>query len=80
MALWDIVGKAYGVPVYQLLGGKYRDKVRVYCDTTTSPDPHIYAQRMQERIDLGYTALKMDIGIGLLTQTRLAGQLKLTRG
>ncbi len=66
MALWDIVGKAYGVPVYQLLGGKYRDKVRLYCDTTTSKDPHEYAKRMQERLDKGYTALKMDIGINLL--------------
>ncbi|HNR09377.1 MAG TPA: mandelate racemase/muconate lactonizing enzyme family protein [Saprospiraceae bacterium] len=66
MALWDIVGKAYNVPVYQLLGGKYRDQVRVYCDTTTSRDPQEYAKRMQERVDKGYTALKMDIGIGLL--------------
>ncbi len=66
MALWDIVGKAYGVPVYQLLGGKYRDRVRVYCDTTVSNDPQEYAKRMQARIDKGYTALKMDIGIRLL--------------
>ncbi|MDZ4709569.1 MAG: mandelate racemase/muconate lactonizing enzyme family protein [Saprospiraceae bacterium] len=66
MALWDIAGKAYGVPVYQMLGGKYRDRVRVYCDTTISRDPHEYAKRMQERIDKGYTALKMDIGINLL--------------
>lgn len=66
MALWDLAGKAYGVPVYQLLGGKYRDRVRVYCDTTTSDDPHEYAQRMQERVDKGYTALKMDIGINLI--------------
>jgi L-alanine-DL-glutamate epimerase-like enolase superfamily enzyme len=66
MALWDLAGKAFGVPVYQLLGGKYRDRVRLYCDTTVSRDPHEYAQRMQERIDRGYTALKMDIGINLI--------------
>jgi L-alanine-DL-glutamate epimerase-like enolase superfamily enzyme len=69
MALWDLAGKAYNVPIYQMLGGKYRDKVRVYCDTTVSRDPHEYAKRMQERIDMGYTALKMDIGIGLLRDT-----------
>ncbi len=69
MALWDIVGKAYGVPVYQLLGGKYRDRVRLYCDTTISQDPQEYAQRMQQRVDKGYTALKMDIGINLLQDT-----------
>lgn len=31
-ALWDVVGKHFGVPIYQLLGGKYRDKVRMYAD------------------------------------------------
>ena len=66
MALWDLAGKAYNVPVYMLLGGKYRDRVRVYCDTTVSQDPNEYANRMQERINSGYTALKMDIGINLL--------------
>ena len=66
MALWDLAGKAYNVPVYQMLGGKYRDRVRVYCDTTTSSDPQEYAKRMQQRIDNGYTALKMDIGINLI--------------
>jgi len=66
MALWDLAGKAYGVPVYQLLGGKYRNRVRVYADTPTSQDPHEFARRMQGRIDQGYTAVKMDIGIGLI--------------
>ena len=33
VALMDLAGKAYGVPCYQLLGGKFRDKIRVYCDT-----------------------------------------------
>ncbi|MEX0601433.1 MAG: mandelate racemase/muconate lactonizing enzyme family protein [Rhodothermales bacterium] len=70
-ALWDLAGKAYGVPIYQLLGGKYRDRVRLYADTTSSNDPHEFARRMQERVEMGYTALKMDIGIE--TIARVAG-------
>jgi L-alanine-DL-glutamate epimerase-like enolase superfamily enzyme len=66
MALWDLAGKAYNVPVYQLLGGKYRDKVRLYTDTTGSNDPEVYAKRMKERVDKGYTFLKMDFGIEMI--------------
>jgi Mandelate racemase / muconate lactonizing enzyme, N-terminal domain len=49
MALWDLAGKAYGVPVYQMLGGKFRDKIRCYADTTESHDPKIYGQRLKGR-------------------------------
>lgn len=67
-ALWDLAGKAYGVPVYQMLGGKYRDEVRLYADTSSSDDPHEFARRMQEtRVDRGYTVLKMDIGIEMIS-------------
>jgi L-alanine-DL-glutamate epimerase-like enolase superfamily enzyme len=66
MALWDLAGKAYGVPVYQLLGGKYRDKIRLYADTPASNDPAVYANRMKQRIELGYTFLKMDFGIQMI--------------
>lgn len=66
MALWDLAGKAYDEPVYQMLGGKYRDKVRVYADTPTEQDPGDFAQRMQGRVDQGYTALKMDVGVQLI--------------
>ena len=66
MALWDLAGKAYGVPVYQMLGGKYRDRIRIYCDTDMSSDPDVYAQRMLKRVEAGFTFLKMDLGIGLL--------------
>ena len=62
MALWDLAGKAYNVPVYQMLGGKYRDKVRAYCDTTESDDPKVYGQRLKKRKDEGFTWLKMDLG------------------
>src|SRR5205085_11369541 len=66
MALWDLAGKAYGVPVYQMLGGKLRDKIRCYADTTESDDPKIYGARLKARKEQGFTWLKMDLGIDLL--------------
>jgi len=66
MALWDLAGKAYGVPVYQMLGGKFRDKIRIYCDTTESHDPKVYGDRLKKRKDEGYTWLKMDLGYDLV--------------
>jgi L-alanine-DL-glutamate epimerase-like enolase superfamily enzyme len=64
LALWDLVGKVYGVPCYQFLGGKYRDQVRVYADTPTpaDPTPDAYVQRVLGRKALGLTFIKFDIG------------------
>ena len=68
IALWDLAGKAYGVPIYQMLGGKFRDKIRIYCDT----DLHgrntgqAMGEALKKRMDMGFTFLKMDVGIGLL--------------
>lgn len=67
MALWDLAGKAYDVPAYQLLGGKYRSKVRLYADTPRVNDPDQFAAKMKERVEKkGYTFLKMDFGIPAL--------------
>ena len=64
IALWDIAGKAYGVPVYQFLGGKFRDRVRMYSDTDASvPSGTETGKRLKERMALGYTFLKMDLGL-----------------
>jgi galactonate dehydratase len=62
IALWDLAGKAIGVPVYQLLGGKCRDRVRLYCDSQTEDpkDPEA-PKKMGEIRDLGFTAVKIDI-------------------
>ena len=68
VALWDLAGKAYGVPVYQLLGGKFRDRIRMYCDTDASgkPTPDRMVVALKKRIDAGFTFVKMDVGIPLL--------------
>ena len=66
MALWDLAGKAYNVPIYQMLGGKFRDKIRCYADTTESPDPKLYGQRLKARHEQGFTWLKMDLGVDLV--------------
>ncbi|MCB0607858.1 MAG: mandelate racemase/muconate lactonizing enzyme family protein [Lewinellaceae bacterium] len=64
MALWDLAGKAYGVPAYQLLGGKYRDKVRLYADTPRANSPEEFAAKMKDRVEnKGFTFLKMDFGL-----------------
>ena len=68
VALMDLAGKAYGVPCYQLLGGKFRDKIRVYCDTDVEGrhTGHDMGLALKARMEAGFTFLKMDLGIGLL--------------
>ena len=64
IALWDLSGKAYGVPIYQMLGGKFRDKVRIYCDTDAEkPSGTETGTRLKARMEMGFTFLKMDLGL-----------------
>jgi galactonate dehydratase len=64
-ALWDLTGKALGIPVYQLLGGKFRDRIRVYLDTalyqTSLPSPDRFAEAALEARQMGFTAVKFDL-------------------
>lgn len=68
-ALWDIIGKAYKMPVYQLLGGKTRDKIRAYASQLQfgwGPEhlfltnPKDYAKATEDAMADGYTAIKVD--------------------
>ncbi|HET9220904.1 MAG TPA: hypothetical protein VFO07_00285, partial [Roseiflexaceae bacterium] len=63
IALWDLVGKVYSVPCYQLLGGKYRDRVRLYADTPAPLEatPDGYRRALAGRKALGLTFIKFDI-------------------
>ena len=66
VALHDLAGKLLEVPAYQLLGGKYRDDVRVYCDchTEQGADPAACADEAERVVEeLGYDALKFDLDV-----------------
>ena len=66
MALMDLAGKAYGVPAYQLAGGKFRERVLCYVDTPTELDGEAMGRRLIERRQRGFRFLKMDVGVDLL--------------
>lgn len=67
MALWDLCGKAYNVPAWQLLGGRYRDTVRIYADTPESSSPEEQMKLIKFRTETqGYSWLKMDVSINEL--------------
>ena len=68
IALWDLAGKAYGVPVYQMLGGKFRDSVRVYCDLGRNPrepqNGYGMAKDLKRHVDgAGFTMVKAVLGV-----------------
>jgi L-alanine-DL-glutamate epimerase-like enolase superfamily enzyme len=74
MACWDLAGKAFGVPVYQMLGGRFRDRVRLYADTPEvepsadlMKDAERQGQLLKGRMDRGLTFLKCDVGIDLVS-------------
>ncbi|QLG29490.1 mandelate racemase/muconate lactonizing enzyme family protein [Halorarum halophilum] len=76
-ALFDVVGKLTGLPVYQLLGGKYRDAVQIYADchagealsgmSSSDPremySPEAYAEVAETVVDEGFSALKFDLDV-----------------
>ena len=62
MALWDILGKHLGVPVYQLLGGKVRDSTRIYVNGwfAGAKEPEEFGAKAKEAVKRGVTAMKWD--------------------
>ena len=60
VALWDIAGKAAGLPIYKLLGG-YRDKIRAYASILQHESPQAYYDYAKELKGMGYTAIKLHV-------------------
>lgn len=63
IALWDIMGKAYGQPIHVLLGGKWRDRVRAYASTLFRPTPEAMRRAARGYVEQGFTAVKFGWGV-----------------
>src|SRR5690606_6959493 len=57
-ALWDIRGKAWGQPLYRLLGGAVRDKVKLYANIGLSTSPEEFRERAEVALAMGYRGIK----------------------
>ncbi|MEZ5362277.1 MAG: hypothetical protein R2748_08025 [Bryobacterales bacterium] len=69
MALWDIAGKAYNIPAYQMLGGKFAIRFSAATPTRRFRDPKEFAARLKKRKEeFGFTFLKMDLGTRLFPE------------
>lgn len=62
MALWDLAGKHYGLPVYRLLGGKCLDRIQAYA---SGLGPDRYENHVTDALSRGYRAFKLKVGFGL---------------
>lgn len=71
VALWDILGKVRGVPLYQLLGGKCRDKVPVYATALYPEEPSKVAKRARVFADQGFHGVKIKVGFDLDKDIRI---------
>ena len=71
VALWDILGKARGVPLYELLGGKCRDKVPVYATALYPEEPSKVAKRARGFAEQGFHGVKIKVGFDLDQDIRI---------
>ena len=75
IALWDVMGKRYGVPIYQLLGGPFRTKVQAYATGLYMQDfdnaERLFQEEAAAYVDSGFKAMKMKVGFGVKKDTKL---------
>jgi D-galactarolactone cycloisomerase len=80
IALWDILGKVRGVPLYQLLGGKCRDKVPVYATALYPEEPARVAERARGFAEQGFHGVKIKVGFDLDQDIRIVRAVRAELG
>ena len=80
VALWDILGKVRGVPLYQLLGGKCRDKVPVYATALYPEEPSKVAKRARGFAEQGFHGVKIKVGFDLDQDIRIVRAVRAELG
>jgi D-galactarolactone cycloisomerase len=80
VALWDILGKVRGVPIYQLLGDKCRDKVPVYATALYPEEPEKVAARARAFADQGFHGVKIKVGFDLEQDIRIVRAVRAELG
>ena len=80
IALWDILGKARGVPLYQLLGGKCRDQVPVYATALYPEEPSKVAKRARAFAEQGFHGVKIKVGFDLDQDIRIVRAVRAELG
>lgn len=76
IALWDILGKVHGRPLYQLLGGKCRDKVPVYATALYPEEPHKVAMRARAFVEQGFHGVKIKVGFDLAQDIKIVAAVR----
>src|ERR1051325_3694421 len=71
VALWDILGKARGLPLYKLLGGKCRDEVAVYATALYPESASEVVKKARAFADQGFKGVKIKVGFGLAQDIRI---------
>lgn len=63
LALWDLKGQALNTPIYNLLGGRYRERIRIYADCGHAPEPTpaSWAEKARQVVAKGFSAIKFDL-------------------
>lgn len=65
IALWDVIGKYFGKPIYKLIGGKYRDKLYTYYGSIAYTERGELLNEVKKYLDMGFKAIKLKIGFGI---------------